>query len=58
MSPKLYADGFKWRNSKFIFYEEFIQSYDEGSDNRYIFEVDIKYLKALLELICHSYLKE
>ena len=43
MSQKMSAYGFKWRQDLFRFDEEFIQKYDEHSDKRYIFEVDIDY---------------
>ena len=32
VSQKLPVDGFKWRNDKFNFYKDFIQSYDEISN--------------------------
>ena len=41
------SDGFKWRNNKFSYYNEFIQSYDEHSNKRSILEVDVIYPKEL-----------
>ena len=37
-------------NGKKIFNENFIKNYDEDSDKRYIFEVDIEYPKNLHDL--------
>ena len=47
LSQKLPVDGFKQRNDKFNFYEDFIQSYDENSDKAWILEVDAEYPKEL-----------
>ena len=44
MYQKLPVDGFKWKNiSKFD--KQFIKNYDGNSDRRYIFEVNVEYLK-------------
>ena len=43
MSQKLPVHGFKW-------VKDFIKTYDEKSDNGYIFEVDVKYPKNLRKL--------
>ena len=57
MSQKMSAYGFKWRQDLFRFDEEFIHNYDEHSDKRYIFEVDIDYPNQLQKNIAtlHSY---
>ena len=47
MSQKLPVGGFRWRNDKFNFYEDFIQSYGENSDKGSILEVDVEYPKEL-----------
>ena len=35
MSPKLYVDGFKWKQKKFKFTQKFIQNYDDNSNKEY-----------------------
>ena len=47
MCKKLPVDGFKWIDNLSIFTEDFIKNYNENSDIRYFFEVDIKYPKEL-----------
>ena len=49
MSQKLPVNGFKWRKDLLRFDEEFIESYGEDSDKRYILEVDADYPKELQE---------
>ena len=49
MSQKLPVNGFKWRKDFLRFDEEFIESYGEDSDKRYILEVDADYPKELQE---------
>ena len=34
---------YKWKKYKFNFYKDFMQSYDEDSDKKYIFKVDVEY---------------
>ena len=49
MYQKLSVDGFKWKNiSKFD--KQFIKNYDGNSDRRYIFEVNVEYLKDSRDL--------
>ena len=47
ISQKFLVNGFKWRNYKFNFYEDFIQRYYENRDKRYIFEVNVDYPREL-----------
>ena len=47
MSKKLPVNGFKWEKDVSRFNEDFIKNYDENSDKRYCFELDIEYLKQL-----------
>ena len=49
MSQKLPVNGFKWRKDLIRFDEEFIESYGEDSDKRYILKVDADYPKELQE---------
>ena len=50
MSQKLPLDGFKWKENISKFNEDFTQNYDEDSNKGYILEVDVEYLKNLLDL--------
>ena len=54
MSKKLPVNRFKWIDNNEtagpIINEDFIKSYDENDNKGYIFEVDVKYPKRLLEL--------
>ena len=58
MSKKLPVNGFKWINNnetagpsaKHVINEEFIKEYNENDNKGYIFEVDVKYPKRLLDL--------
>ena len=43
MSKKLPVNDFKWLENISEFDESFIKSYNEESDERYFFEVDIQY---------------
>ena len=47
MPQNLPVDGFKCKKVMLKFHEEFIKNYDEGSDKRYILEVDIEYPRPL-----------
>ena len=50
MSQKLPVNGFKWIKNVTEIDEKFIKNYDEDSDKRYIFEVDVKYPRRLYDL--------
>ena len=50
MSQKLPVSGFKWVKNKSKFNESFIKNYDENSNNRYFFEVNVEYPKMLFNL--------
>ena len=50
ISQKLSVNGFKWVKNTSKIDEKFIKSYDEDSDNGYIFEVDVKYARRLHDL--------
>ena len=50
MSQTLPVNGFKWKKNIFKFDEDFIKNYDEDSIKGYILEVDVEYLKRLLNL--------
>ena len=50
MSQKLPINGFKWVEKLSRFKERFIRNYNENSDIGYFLEVDIDYLKELLDL--------
>ena len=50
MSEPLPVDGFKWMKDLSKIDEDFIKNYDQNSDKRYIFEVDVKYPKNLHDL--------
>ena len=54
MSQKLRVNNFEWINDTSQFKEDFINSYNEESDEGYFIEVDIQYLDKLPEL--HNYL--
>ena len=45
-------NGFKWIKNVSKFDEDFIENYDENSSKGYILEVDVEYLKDLLNLRC------
>ena len=52
MSQKLPVNGFMWYNDYLSdFNEEFINNYNENSDEGYFLEVDIEYPKTLWDLI-------
>ena len=40
----------KWAENTSQFNEDFIENYNEGSDERYFLEVDVHYLKNLHDL--------
>ena len=50
MSQKLPVNGFKWVKNLSRFNQIFRRNYDENSDKRYFFRVDIDYLKKLVNL--------
>ena len=50
MSQKLPKNNFKWVENTSRINEEFIKNYNENSNKGYILEVDVKYLKKLLDL--------
>ena len=50
MSQKLPVNGFKWVKNTSKIDEKFIKNYDEDSDKRYIFEIDVKYPRKLHDL--------
>ena len=50
MSQKLPVNGLKWIKNVTEIDEKFIKNYDEDSDKRYIFEVDVKYPRRLHDL--------
>ena len=50
MSQKLPVNGFKWKKNMLKFSEDLVKNYDENRDKEYIFEVDVKYPKNLLNL--------
>ena len=50
MSQKLRVSGFKWIKNVTEIGEKLIKNYDEDSDKRYIFEVDVKYSRRLHDL--------
>ena len=60
MSQKLSVDGFVQKKNMLKFNEEFIKNYDEESDKRYIFEVNVEYHKnyMICIVIYHFCLKE
>ena len=41
------ADGFKWKKNKSKFTQKFMQYYNDGYNERYIFEIDVIQLKKL-----------
>ena len=43
-------NNFEWMKDTFQFNEDFIKSYNEGSDERYFLEIDVQYLKKLHKL--------
>ena len=48
MSQKLSVNGFKWVKNSSKFDERIIKDYDGSSNKRYFLEVDVEYLKNLL----------
>ena len=50
ISQKLPVNGFKCVEEKFQFSEDFIESYNEKSDEGYFLEVDVQYTEKLHEL--------
>ena len=49
MSQKLPENGFKWVEETSQFNEDFIESYNEDSDEGYLFEVDFQFPEKLHE---------
>ena len=50
MSQKLPVNNFEWIKDTSQFIEEFINNYNEESDEGYFLEVDVQYLENLHEL--------
>ena len=50
MSEKLPVDSFKWVENASQFDKDFIENYNEDSDEGYILEIDIQYPKELHDL--------
>ena len=50
MSQKLSLNGFKWVKELSKFVEHLVKDYDENSNKRYFFEVDVEYPKNLFNL--------
>ena len=50
MSQKLSVNGFKWVKELSKFVEHLVKDYDENSNKRYFFEVDVEYPKNLFNL--------
>ena len=50
MSQPLPADGFDWAKTWSKIDKDFVKNYDEDSDKRYIFDVDIEYPRKLQDL--------
>ena len=49
MSLSLPVSNFEWVEDTFQFNEDYVRSYDEGSDEGYFLQVDVQYLKNLHE---------
>ena len=49
MSLSLPVSNFEWIEDTFQFNEDYVRSYDEGSDEGYFLQVDVQYLKNLPE---------
>ena len=60
MSRKLLLGNFKWVGKTYQFNKDFIENYNEDSDEGYFLEVDVQYPKNLHDLYndLHFYLKE
>ena len=66
MPQKLQFDGFKWVKETSQFNEDSINIYNEDSNMRHFFQVDVQYPEVLHEqkycmkliMISHFYLKE
>ena len=56
MPQKLSVKSFKWKQNMLKFNKDFINNYDEDSDQGYILEVDVEYPKGLHNL--HSDLEK
>ena len=50
ISQKLPVNTFEWIKDTFQFNEDFIENYNEESDEEYFLEVDVQYLDKLHEL--------
>ena len=50
MCKKLPVSDFKWVDNLSIFTKDFIKNYNENSDEGYLFEVDVEYLKNIHKL--------
>ena len=49
MSLSLPVSNFEWVEDTFQFNEDYVRSYDEGSDEGYFLQVDVQHLKNLHE---------
>ena len=49
MSLSLPVSNFEWIEDTFQFNEDYVRSYDEGSDEGYFLQVDVQYLKNFYE---------
>ena len=60
MSHELPGKGFRWVENAIQFNEDFIKSYNDGSDEGYLLEVHVYILETymIFTLIYHFYLKE
>ena len=50
MLQKLPVDGLKWVENTSQYNKDFVELYNEDSDERYFFEVDVQYPKNLHNL--------
>ena len=60
MGNKLPVNNFEWIKDSSKFNEDFINNYNEESDEGYFLEVDVQYLKNYMNfiMIYHFYQKE
>ena len=50
MLQKLPVNNFEWIKDTSQFNEDFMKTYDEESDGKYYFEVDVQYIEKLHKL--------